>query len=208
MHTSTIFDQTDRSGTAPALRYDGVGPLAGVPLRNEIVAEYDNGMTAILQQSLSDKQPIHFMPTEVSDDTSEYVNGVSSYILRITGTLVNGQKAVVKITGIKPFFDAKVPENYSPSSFKTILARILSITLKSTSKFGFENIRAYPLRGYHTEKRAYIRITTWNHFDQYNALKAIRGVGIHIASDDLNCQYYYRKVAREERLPLSSWAVL
>src|SRR4051794_29494376 len=28
------------------------------------------------------------------------------------------------------------------------------------------------------------------------------------ASDDLNCQYYYRKVAREERLPLSSWAVL
>ncbi|RGB36016.1 hypothetical protein C1646_667298 [Rhizophagus diaphanus] len=28
------------------------------------------------------------------------------------------------------------------------------------------------------------------------------------ASDDLNCQYYYRKVAREERLPLSSWATL
>src|ERR1043166_8514571 len=27
-------------------------------------------------------------------------------------------------------------------------------------------------------------------------------------SDDLNCQYYYRKVAREERLPLSSWALL
>ena len=23
MHTSTIFDQTDRTGTAPALRYDG-----------------------------------------------------------------------------------------------------------------------------------------------------------------------------------------
>ena len=86
MHTPTSFDQTDRSGTAPALCYDGTGPLAGVLSRNEIVAEYDNGMTAILQQSLSDKQPIHFMPTEVSDDTSEYVNGVSSYILRITGT--------------------------------------------------------------------------------------------------------------------------
>ena len=164
-------------------------------------------MTAILQQSLFGKQPIHFMPTEVSDDT-KYINRVSTYILRITGSLINGQKAVVNITGIRPFFDAEVPENYSPSSFKTILARILSITLKSTSKFGFEDIRAYPLRGYHTEKRAYIRITTWNHFDRYNALKAIRGVGIHTASDDLNCQYYYRKVAREERLPLSSWAVL
>ncbi len=47
------------------------------------------------------------MPTEVSDDTSEYVNGVSSYILRITGTLINGQKAVIKITGIKPSLMSK-----------------------------------------------------------------------------------------------------
>jgi hypothetical protein len=43
MHTPTNFDQTDRTGTAPALRYDGAGPLAGVLSRNEIVAEYDNG---------------------------------------------------------------------------------------------------------------------------------------------------------------------
>jgi len=194
MHTPTTSNQN--RGTGPLAYYNSAGPLTGIPSRNDIVAEFDNGMTVILQQSLSGKQPIHFMPTEVSDDTSKYVNGVSSYILCITGTLINGQKAVVKITGIRLFFDAEVSENYFPSSFKTILARILSITLKSTSKFGFEDIRAYPLRGYHTEKRAYIRITTWNHFDQYNALKAIRGVGIHTASDDLNCQYYYRKVAR------------
>ncbi|PKK55728.1 ribonuclease H-like protein, partial [Rhizophagus irregularis] len=74
--------------------------------------------------------------------------------------------------------------------------------------FGFEDIRAFPLQGYHTEKKAYIRVSTWNHFDRYNALKAVREVGIHTASDDLTPKYYYRKVAREERLPLSSWAVL
>ncbi|PKK45315.1 hypothetical protein RhiirC2_803946, partial [Rhizophagus irregularis] len=119
------------------------------------------------------------MPTDVSD-VAEYINRVSTYILRISGTLINGQKAIVNVT-----------------------ARILSVTLKSTSKFGFEVIYAFPLQGYHTEKRAYIRITTWNHFDQNKALKAVREVGIHTASDDLTCQYYYRKVAREERLPLS-----
>jgi hypothetical protein len=205
MHTPTNFDQTDCTG--PLVYYNNAGFLASIPPRNDIVAEFDNGITAILQQCLSAKQPVHFMPTEVSNDT-KYINGISTYILCITGFLINGQKAVVNITGIRPFFDAKVPENYSPSLFKTTLARILSITLKNTSKFGFEDIRAYPLRGYHTEKRAYIRITTWNHFDQYNALKAVRGVGIHTASDDLNCQYYHHKVACEERLPLSSWAVL
>ena len=148
------------------------------------------------------------MPTEVSDDTSEYVNGVSSYILRITGTLINGQKAVVKITGIKPFFDVEVPEEMPLSTFKTRLVNILSNTLKGTSKFGIENISAFPLQGYHTEKKSYIRVITWNQFDRYNALKAIREVGIRTASDDLTPVYYYRKVAHEERLPLSSWAVL
>jgi hypothetical protein len=145
MHTPTVFDQTDCSG--PLVYYNSAGPLAGIPSRNDIVAEFDNGMTTILQQSLSSKQPIHFMPTEVSDDTSEYVNGISSYILRITGTLINGQKAVVKITGIKPFFDVEVPEEMPLSTFKTRLVNILSNILKGTSKFGIENINAFPLRG-------------------------------------------------------------
>src|ERR1043166_2406522 len=125
MHTPTIFDQTDRSETASALRYDSTGPETGIPYvfqdldlhYNDIVAAFVNGMTAILQQSLSCKQPIHFMPTEVSDD----IEGYSSYILRITGSLINGQKVVVNITGIRPFFDVEVPENHSPSSLKTIL---------------------------------------------------------------------------------------
>jgi hypothetical protein len=205
MHTPTNFDQTDHSG--PLVYYNSARPLAGIPSRNDIVAEFDNGMTAILQQSLSSKQPIYFMPTEISDDT-KYVNGLSTYILRITGSLINGQKAVVNITGIRPFFDIEVPEEMPLSMFKTKLVRILSNTLNSTSKFGIETISAYPLQGYYTEKKPYIRVRTWNQYDRYNALKAVRAVGICTASDDLNCQYYYRKVAREERLPLSSWAVL
>src|SRR6266498_2764315 len=203
MHTTSISDQTDRTG--PLAYYNNAGFLANIPPRNDIVAEFDNGMTVILQQSLSGKQPIHFMPTEVSDDTSEYVNGVSSYILHITGTLINGQKAVVKITGIKPFFDVKIPEEMLLSTFKIRLVNILFNTLKGTSKFGIENISAFSFQGYHTEKKLYIRIITWNQFDRYNALKAVREVGICTASDDLTPIYYYRKVAREERLPLSSW---
>ncbi|CAI2194805.1 8288_t:CDS:2, partial [Funneliformis geosporum] len=79
---------------------------------------------------------------------------------------------------------------------------------KGTSKFGIENISAFPLRGYHIEKKSYIRVITWNQFDWYNALKAVREVDICTASDDLTPIYYYRKVACEKRLPLSSWATL
>ena len=48
MHTPTNFDQTNRSGTGPALRYDSANHLAGVLSRNDIVTEFDNNMTAIL----------------------------------------------------------------------------------------------------------------------------------------------------------------
>ena len=89
MHTLTNFNQTDHAGISSLVYYDNANPLTGIPSRNDIVTEFNNEMTAILQQSLFDKQPIHFMPTEVSDDTSKYVNGVSSYILRITSTLIN-----------------------------------------------------------------------------------------------------------------------
>ena len=94
------------------------------------------------------------------------------------------------------------------SIFKTKLVRILSNILNNTSKFGIKTISAFPLQGYHAEKKPYIRVRIWNLYDRYNALKAIRAIGMCTASNDLNCQYYYRKVAREERLPLSSWATL
>ncbi|CAG8480196.1 2250_t:CDS:2 [Ambispora gerdemannii] len=36
MYTSTISDQTDRTGTGPLARYDDAGSLASIPSRNEI----------------------------------------------------------------------------------------------------------------------------------------------------------------------------
>ncbi|CAG8501547.1 4706_t:CDS:2 [Cetraspora pellucida] len=182
MHTSSISDQTDCTETSLLAHYDGTETIAGVLSCNDIVAEFDNRTTLLIQQSLSSKQLIHFMPTEVSDDT-KYINGIFIYILCITGSLINRQKAVVNITGIKPFFDVKVPKEMPLSMFKTKLVKILSNILNNISR-------------------------TWNHYDWYNALKAVHVVGIYTASDDLNCQYYYHKVVCEQKLPLSSWAVL
>jgi len=61
------------------------------------------------------------MPNEV-EDAIEYIKGVPVYNLRIYGTLINGQKVVVNITGIKPFFDVVVPDN--EPGFETKLKKI------------------------------------------------------------------------------------
>ena len=147
-----------KTHSAQVIRYGGGESIAGVPTRNDI-SECDNGLTAILQQSLSEKQPIHFMPDDV-EDAFEYVNNVQTYILRIHSPLINGQKARVDITGIKPFFDVVVPDNEPLSIFKPRLVKIILGSEKiDKSKFGVKVIYAYPIRGYHTEKKAYIRIT-------------------------------------------------
>ncbi|RIA82476.1 hypothetical protein C1645_835302 [Glomus cerebriforme] len=115
MYTTSIFDQTDR--ISPLARYDDTSSLPAIPSRNDIVAEFDNEMTTILQQSLSGKQLIHFMPTEISDDT-KYINGISTYILHITGSLINGQKAVMNI--IEQTETGKYPGAYVFSSIKVL----------------------------------------------------------------------------------------
>ncbi|CAG8648408.1 19374_t:CDS:2 [Cetraspora pellucida] len=52
--------------SAQVIRYKGGETVTGVPTRNDI-SKCDNGLTAILQQSLSEKKPIHFMPNDVED---------------------------------------------------------------------------------------------------------------------------------------------
>src|SRR6185312_8259136 len=129
-HLEAVTQETD-----PCLiRYGGGETLVGVPSRNDIISECDNGLTAILTQNLSQKQPVYFMPNEV-EDAIEYIKGVSVYNLRIYGTLINGQKAVVNITGIKPFFDVVVPDN--EPGFGAKLKKIILGTEKiDDSKFG------------------------------------------------------------------------
>ncbi|CAG8492670.1 5033_t:CDS:1, partial [Scutellospora calospora] len=48
------------------IQYGGRETITGVPIRNDI-SKYDNELMAILQQSLSEKKSIHFMPNDVQD---------------------------------------------------------------------------------------------------------------------------------------------
>ncbi|RHZ76254.1 hypothetical protein Glove_199g123 [Diversispora epigaea] len=175
-----------KTHSAQVIRYGGRESIPGIPTRN--------GLTTILQQNLSNNQPIYFISNDVSDAT-EYVKNVSTYILRIYGTLINGEnirkfykaetceKFAQVSEGIKPFFDILVPDNKPLSIFKSRLVKIISGAKKiNKSKFGVKNINAHPIQ--------------------------VRKYGIETASDDITNIYYYRKIACKKKLPLSEWAIL
>ena len=81
--------------------------MSGIPTLNDIVAGNDEGLTPILKDTLSKRQDIPFMAIE-NEGSTEKINGIYCYVLRLYGRLINGQKAVVTLLGIQVFFDILV----------------------------------------------------------------------------------------------------
>src|SRR5436190_2018752 len=75
-----------------------------------------------------------------------------------------------------------------------------------TSKIRIEHVKAFPIRGFHAEKKSYLRIYTTTTYQRKTALEIILKHNLETASDDMTANY--RKVAREYKIPLSGWTVL
>ncbi|RGB25019.1 hypothetical protein C1646_772325 [Rhizophagus diaphanus] len=71
--------------------------LSDAPALFRLEAEKDKTSGWVIRYG-TNHQGIPFMPVDIGE-AKEYFNQISHYILRLYGYLVNGQKAVVDITG-------------------------------------------------------------------------------------------------------------
>ena len=110
--------QISESGkTGQLLRYFGDDYLTGLPTRDNIVAENDEGLSAVLNNALAKREEIPFMAVDF-EGSSEKIGEKNRYVLRLYGSLINGQKAVVTLTGIQVYFDIRIPDNESVYDFR------------------------------------------------------------------------------------------
>ncbi len=137
------------------------------------------------------------------EGSSEKIGEKNRYVLRLYGSLINGQKAIVTLTGIQIFFDILVPDNESVDDFKIKIDEIICNTI-NIYKIGY--INAFPLRGYHTEKKLYLHIFTLGTGDRKKALQAIQDKNFETASDDMFS--FHRKIARENGIAISGWSTI
>ncbi|RIB22902.1 hypothetical protein C2G38_2033212 [Gigaspora rosea] len=175
------------------IRYSGENYLMGIPTRDDLVTENNEGLMAILEDALSKHQDILFMAIDVEEST-EFTNGQAWYVLRLYGPLINGQKAVVSIMGIQVFFDILIPEDEFPNLFEKKIRAILSSKIKWLK---IEHVKAYPFHGYHPDKKSYLRIYTTNTKQKKIAMKAIQKKKYITASDD-QFTYYPRWLVNME----------
>src|SRR3954453_1059286 len=92
---------------AQAIRYSGEKYLTGILTRDDIVAKNDEGLTAVLEDALFNCQEIPFMTVDI-EGSSQKINEKYYYVLRLYGSLINDQKTVVTLFGIRVFFDIRV----------------------------------------------------------------------------------------------------
>src|ERR1044072_2723674 len=120
-HPEAEKDKTE----GQVIRYSGKNYLMDIPTRDGLVLKNDEGSTSTLNNEIANHRDIPFMPIDI-EEAKEYINNTPHYILHLYGYLVNGQKAVVAITGIKVFFDIRVPNNASIPKFWYKIKSILS----------------------------------------------------------------------------------
>src|ERR1043165_717754 len=173
-HPEAEKDKTE----GQVIRYSGENYLMDIPTCDGLVLRNDEGSTSTLNNEIANHRDIPFMSVDI-EEAKEYINKTPYYILRLYGYLVNGQKAVVTITGIKVFFDIRVPNNTSIPKFWSKIKGILATGEDGSGNtinmnlIRMECIKAYPIRGYHAEKKPYLRITAPNKDLRFTALDII-----------------------------------
>ncbi|RGB22625.1 hypothetical protein C1646_775801 [Rhizophagus diaphanus] len=169
------------------IKYGSENYLSGLPTRDELVARNNGGSTSTLNDKIANHRGIPFMPVDIGEAKSN--SSLYSSLLWVS---------------------RQWPESscrhywYQDNEGKTININLIQM----------ECIKAYPIRGYHAEKKPYLRIVTHNKDLRFTALDIISSYNskvdpeckIETASDDTDT--YYRKVAREYRIPLSRWGLI
>src|SRR6266542_2004979 len=131
------------------IHYSGGDYLNCITSRDDIVTENDEGLTAILEDALSKQQDIPFMAIDIEEFT-EFINGKARYVLCLYSPIINGQKAVVSIMGIRVFFDILISDG---KFIDVIEAKIKGILFNLIKSFEIKHIKAFPFRGYHKKKK-------------------------------------------------------
>ena len=121
-----FYLEAEKEKIGQVLRYSSENYLTSIPICDKLVVRNDEGLTSILKNEIANHQDIPFMLVDI-EESKEYIYGTPYYILHLYRYLINGQKAVVTITGIKVFFDIRVPNNASISKFWSKVKSILAI---------------------------------------------------------------------------------
>jgi DNA polymerase elongation subunit (family B) len=174
--------------------------------RNDFI---DPDLTNELVSKIGKTEPLEFLPINVSDQNLPLTNGkfqTRSYTLVLFGIFPNGQRAIVLIDDIVPYFTVEVPIGKSPADIRSeIMQEMMNKPRFKITDLDFEEFKARPLIGYHLEKR-YVKISSPKLAIRNATITAARSLGYSTFHDD--SMFYYRVFARDNQKSICSWVTI
>lgn len=169
----------------------------------------DKELADAFATQVGQRQPLLFMPNTVSekkDFIGSYGNKTQHYVLQFFGILPCGSTACVRVTGIEPFFDVKVPSLQSVAEATGALKS--RFHLDNIAYIRMETIKLRPQKYFVRHPVPYLRVYFNNLDDRKRGLTSVgkhneaAKIKFETASDDAN---YYPKIAREQRFKTADW---
>jgi DNA polymerase elongation subunit (family B) len=175
-----------------------------LPIRNAFL---DKKIYETVSNDINIGNKLLFMPSNLHEmHLQEKKYEKSKYCIVLFGVLLDGRRASVVITGIKPYFEVMIPETCDNASE---LAMEIFNNLKqdeTTKPESFEIIKCRKFKGYSPNKQTFIKF----YFDKLKirkaAIKEVREKSYDTTSDDINS--YYRLVCRDYLTTFSSWVYI
>lgn len=161
-----------------------------------------------------------FYPCDIYEDSvPDFKYDFHSYRIYLFGTLFDGKlykNTVLRINGIHPFFDIRVP-TAARQNDETV--RIRSTIVNECGKNGHDleteekRLRAPSIEIIHgmgiekyKDDADFIRLTFLSHMRRKKFIKLFRGMGYQTAYDDMTC--YHRLVARNASISFSNLMII
>ncbi len=193
---------------------------------HNVVVEYEDFMTFPCREDFVDKdlqqninadiknnKPIYFLTNDIKESAP-----FLPYHLYLSGILLNGSKAVIKILHIRPYVDLNFDNiELSINSFGTYVNKIKKIiqdynndeTVEYKNKirdYNFQKIKGKKLIGYQKDEELFIRVTFLTKQDRkkfIDLMKIVTTYNINLFNNDTSS--YYRSISREYEINLASW---
>lgn len=187
------------------VKYDGGDYIALLPTRNELCDNAEEN--AYIDEKIENAKPLVFMPHDISDG-AYYVgpyskDAVSMYAINISGTLGNGMKILVQVSGIRPYVDVWVPAGEDPETFRTKLAAKYS--MEYGANYSDTELMTGKTCKYYSDEKYYCRMFFINLTKRSEIVKSLIAQGYETASDDTSFRVYFRTIARIKNLKLCEW---
>jgi len=171
-------------------------------LKNELCVREDlleSDEVNLIEDKINSKNDILFLGNDLTENFPSM-----EYQMILYGILPCGSKTVIEITGIEPYIDIKGDNNITESENISNIRQMLCNNDLNYTKLKINIGKEFML--YNENESYFIRIFFKSLKNRKDAIKYFGNVKITTYNNDISC--YYRVVARDYKLNLTSWNIL